>query len=69
MVVEMVVPNVRSQEGQARVEEGVEGVGEAVEGVYADGDAQLGEMRVAAIDHGVKEAEQRNKAEASELFL
>lgn len=69
VVAEMVVPNVRGQEGQARVEEGVEGVGEAVEGVYADVDAKSGEVGVAGIDHGVKEAEQRNKAEASELFL
>jgi len=47
----------------------VERVGEPVDGVFPRVDSQSDEVGVQGYDHGVKEAEQRNKAEASECYL
>ena len=61
-IIELAVPNIRGQETPS-VE--VEGVGKPVE-AYAQVDSQSTEVGVAGYDHGVEEAEKRNKAEASE---
>lgn len=66
-VVELALPNLRGQ-GALPVDD-VEGVGEPVGRVYSQVDAQSNEVGVPGYDHGVKEAEQRNKAEASECRL
>lgn len=66
-VVEMALPNIRGQARQAV--DDVERVGEPVGRVFSQVDTQSNEVGVPVYDHGVKEAEQRNKAEASECCL
>lgn len=66
-VVEMALPNIRGQARQAV--DDVERVGEPVGRVFSQVDTQSNEVGVSGYDHGVKEAEQRNKAEASECCL
>jgi len=67
-LVELALPNVRRGQGGQSVDE-VERVGEPVDGVFPRVDSQSDEVGVQGYDHGVKEAEQRNKAEASECYL
>lgn len=63
-VVEMVVPNIWGRGGE-EVERVA--VGETMDGAVAQVDARSDEVGVPGYDHGVKEAEKRNRAEASEL--